>query len=119
MLAQGGGGYTQWAQDHAGGNTGTVAHEKPGRDAVELADEQWREMPKAGTSGSAHRPFGGEQDAPCTHCVHTVHLFYLDNLRDAIVLLCCCPVRCRVAELVPRFSLHALRTALYMLFPGL
>ena len=51
-----------------------------------------------------------------THGVRTVHLFYLDNLLDAIVLLCCCPVRCRVAELVPHFTLHALRTALYMLF---
>ena len=27
------------------------------------------------------------------HRARTVHLFYLDNLRDAIVLLCCCPVR--------------------------
>ena len=46
-----------------------------------------------------------------------MHLFYLDNLPNTIVLLCCGPVRCRVAELVPHFTLHALRTALYMLFP--
>ena len=52
--------------------------------------------------------------------MRTVHLFYLDNLPDPIVLLCCCPVRCRVAELVPHFTLHALRTALlYMLSLGL
>ena len=41
--------------------------------------------------------------------------FYSDDLPDTIVLLCCCPVRCCVAELVPRFTLHALRTALCML----
>ena len=40
------------------------------------------------------------------------------DLLDAIVLLCCCPVRCRVVELVPHFTLHALRTALYMLSLG-
>ena len=28
-------------------------------------------------------------------------------------------MRCEVAELVPHFTLHAQRTALYMLFPGL
>ena len=54
-----------------------------------------------------------------THRARTVHLFYLDNLPDAIVLLCCCSLRCRVAEPVPHFTLHALRTALYMLFLGL
>ena len=54
-----------------------------------------------------------------THCARTVHLFHLDNLPDAIVLLCCCPVRCRVAELVPHFTLHALKIASYMLFLGL
>ena len=51
--------------------------------------------------------------------MHTLHLFYLDTLPDAIVLLCCCPVRCRVVELVPHFTLHAVRTALYMLSLGL
>ena len=35
------------------------------------------------------------------------------------VLLCCCLVRCRVAQLVPHFTLYALRTALYMLSLGL
>ena len=54
-----------------------------------------------------------------THRAPTVQFFYLDNLLDAMVLLCYCPVRCRVAELVPHFNLHALRTALYMLFLGL
>ena len=49
----------------------------------------------------------------------TMCLFYLDNLPDTIVLLCCCPVRCCAAELVPHFTLHALRSALYMLFPSL
>ena len=49
----------------------------------------------------------------------TVRLFYLYNLPDTIVLLCCCPMRCCVAELVTHFTLHALRTALYMLIPGL
>ena len=41
----------------------------------------------------------------------TMHLFSLDNLPDTIVLLCCSPVRCCVAELVPHFSLNAPRTA--------
>ena len=54
-----------------------------------------------------------------THRARTVHLFYLDNLPNTIVLLCCCPVRCRVGELVPHFTPHALMTALYMLFLGL
>ena len=45
----------------------------------------------------------------------TVHLFNLDNLPDSIVLLRCCLVRCRVAELVPHFTLYALRIALCML----
>ena len=54
-----------------------------------------------------------------THRARTVHLFYLDNIPDAIVLPCCCPVRRRVAELVPHFTLCALRTALYMLSLGL
>ena len=36
----------------------------------------------------------------------TMHLFYSGNLPDTIVLLCCCPVRCRVAEPVPHFTLH-------------
>ena len=53
------------------------------------------------------------------HRACTVHLFYLDNLPDPIVLLCCCPVRCHVAELVPYFTLHAVSTALYMLSLGL
>ena len=53
-----------------------------------------------------------------TRRARTVHHFCLDNLLDAIVLLCCCPVRCRVVELVPHFTLHALRTALYMLSLG-
>jgi hypothetical protein len=35
-----------------------------------------------------------------------------------IILPCCCPVRRRVAELVPHFTLHVLRTALYMLSLG-
>ena len=50
----------------------------------------------------------GEQYAPCVHYAHTVHLFYLDNLPDAIVSLRCCLVRCRVAELVPHFTMYAL-----------
>ena len=53
------------------------------------------------------------------HRARTVHLFYSDNLPDTILLLCCCPVRCRVAELVPYCTLHALRIALYMLSLGL
>ena len=53
------------------------------------------------------------------HYARTVHLFYFDNLPDATVLLCYCPERCRVAQLVPHFTLHAPRTALYMLFLGL
>ena len=57
-----------------------------------------------------------ERNTPCVHCA----LFFIsDNLPDTIVLLWCCPVRCYVAELVPHFTLHALRSALYMLFPGL
>ena len=35
--------------------------------------------------------------------------FYLDSFPDTIVLLFCCPMSCRVAELVPHFTLHALR----------
>ena len=54
-----------------------------------------------------------------THRMRIMHLLYLDNLPDATVLLCCYPVRCRVAELVPHFILHALWTALYMLSLGL
>ena len=54
-----------------------------------------------------------------THRARTVHLFYLDNLLDPVVFLCCCPVRCRVAELVPQFTLYAMRTALCMLSLGL
>ena len=54
-----------------------------------------------------------------THRAHTVHLFYFDDLPSTIVLLSCCPGRCHVAELVPHFTLHALRTAMYMLFLGL
>ena len=50
-------------------------------------------------------PMCGMGGAGCT-----VHLVYLDNLPDAIVLLCCCPVRCCVAELVPHFNPKALRT---------
>ena len=61
----------------------------------------------------------GERDTPCAHCVHTVHLFYLDNLCDPIVLLGCCPLRCCVAELVPHFMLDTLRVALYMSSLGL
>ena len=60
----------------------------------------------------------GERHALCAHRVPTVHLFYLDNLLDAIVLLCYCPVRCGVVELVPHFNLHALRTTLYILSLG-
>ena len=56
----------------------------------------------------------GEQDAPCAHRTHTVHLFYLYNLPNTIVLLCCCPVRCRVAELVPHFTLHAHVLGVYL-----
>ena len=48
-----------------------------------------------------------------------MHLFYSDNFLDAIVLLCCCLMKCRVAELVPHFTLHALRIAFSMLFLGL
>ena len=51
--------------------------------------------------------------------VRAVRLFYLDNLPNAIVLLCRCPMGCGVAELVPHFTLHALTTELYMLFLGL
>ena len=58
----------------------------------------------------------GERGALCTYCAF---FCYLDNLPDTIVLLCCCPVRCCIAELVPHCTLHALRTALYMLFFGL
>ena len=50
--------------------------------------------------------------------MRNVHLFHSDNLRDTIVLLCCCLVKCCVAELVPHFTLHALRAALCMLFLG-
>ena len=53
------------------------------------------------------------------HRARAVHLFYFDSFPDPIVLLCGCPVRCRVAELVPHFTLHALRTALYKLSFGL
>ena len=52
------------------------------------------------------------------HRARTVHLFYFNNLPDPVVLLCCWPVRCLVAELVPHFTLHALRTAWYMLSLG-
>ena len=52
------------------------------------------------------------------HLVRTIRLFYLDNLPDTIVPLCCCPLRCCVPELVPHFTLHAPRTALCMLFPA-
>ena len=58
----------------------------------------------------------GERHALCAHSACTLHLFYLDNLLDAIV--CRTAVRSRVAELVPYFTLHALRTALYMLSLG-
>ena len=50
--------------------------------------------------------------APCI-------FFYLDDIPNTIVWLCSCTVRCCVAELVPHFTLHAMRTALYMLFLGL
>ena len=53
------------------------------------------------------------------HCACTVHLFYLDVFPDTIVLLCCCPVSCCVAAVVPHFTPNALRTALYMLSLGL
>ena len=49
------------------------------------------------------------------HRARTVQLFHSHKLPDTIVLLCCCPVRCCVAELIPYFTLHALRTALCML----
>ena len=49
------------------------------------------------------------------HRARTVQLFYSDDLPDTLFLLCCCPVRCCVAELVPHFTLHALRTALCIL----
>ena len=49
---------------------------------------------------------------------HTVRLFYFVNLLDTGVLLCCCLVRCCVAELAPHFTRHAPRTALYILFPA-
>ena len=52
----------------------------------------------------------GERHAPCAHRALFLH---------AIVLPCCCPVRCRVVELVPHFTLYALRTSLYMLSLGL
>ena len=48
-----------------------------------------------------------ERHTPCAH--RTVHRFYLDNVRETIVLLCWCPVRCCFAELVPDFTLSALR----------
>ena len=51
------------------------------------------------------------------HCVCTVRapcIFFFHNLPDPMVLLCSCPMRCLVAELVPDFTLHALRTRLYM-----
>ena len=41
------------------------------------------------------------------HRARTVHPFNLDNLPEAIVLLFCCPMRCRVAELVPHFTPYA------------
>ena len=47
-----------------------------------------------------------------THRARTVHLSYLDNLPDTIVLLCCCPVRCCVPQQVRHFTLRALRIAL-------
>ena len=50
-----------------------------------------------------------------THHARTVQLFYSDNLPDTIVLLCCCPTRCCVPELVPHVITHALRTAFCML----
>ena len=49
------------------------------------------------------------------HRARTMQLFYSDNLPDTIVLLCCCPVRCCVAELVPHVTPHALKTSLCML----
>ena len=53
------------------------------------------------------------------HRACNVHFFCLDNLPDTIVVLCCCPVRCCIAELVPHLTLQALSTALHMLFLGL
>ena len=50
--------------------------------------------------------FGGERDAPCGHRASFL-LFITFHFLDVIVLLCCCPVRCHVAELVPQFTLQA------------
>ena len=55
--------------------------------------------------------FGGSG----TPRVRTMQFFYLDILPNAIVLRCFCPMRCRVAELVPHFTSYAPRTALYVL----
>ena len=57
----------------------------------------------------------------CGGAAHTVRArcICFNNLPVTIVLICCRPVRCRVAELVPHFTLHTLRTALYMLSLGL
>ena len=50
----------------------------------------------------------------------STHGFILDNFPVLIfVLLGCCPLRCRVAKLVPHFTINTLRVALYMLSLGL
>ena len=36
----------------------------------------------------------------------TLYVSYVDNLPSPIVLLGCCPLRCCVAELAPRFTLR-------------
>ena len=46
--------------ENTGGGTGTVAWQKPGHCANELAGDQWPDVSTAGRSGSASRPF----DAP-------------------------------------------------------
>ena len=53
------------------------------------------------------------------HHTLIMHLFYLDNLPNPIVLLGCSPLRCFVAKLVPHFTLNTLRVALCMYSLGL
>ena len=59
--------------------------------------------------GTSIRTYWGSR----THCARTVHLFFHKS-PDPIVLLVCYPLTCCVAELLPHFTLNAMRAALYM-----